>query len=152
MFEQASPTYKMRFMYMSGHTDEDAFDDFARTLTWEGHAEQLPMPYLALAGDHDELSPLECTEALLSARGGPKQLVVYQDSRHSIGGVPAGEPGPVRADAGRGLARRPAARGAADQRALVRRPRRQGDEDATLTPQLSAIGALRRAPSHRGAM
>ena len=93
-FEQAWPTYKMRFMYMSGHTDEDAFDAFARTLTWEGHAEQLSMPYLVLAGDRDELSPLECTEALLAAVPGPKQLVVYQDSRHSIGGVPAANLGP----------------------------------------------------------
>lgn len=93
-FEQAWPTYKMRFMYMSGHTDEDAFDEFARTLTWEGHAERLAMPYLVLAGERDELSPLEHTEDLLAAVAGPKQLVVYQDSKHSIGGVPAANQGP----------------------------------------------------------
>lgn len=27
-FEEASPTFKMRIMYMSGYTDEAAFDEF----------------------------------------------------------------------------------------------------------------------------
>jgi dienelactone hydrolase len=94
IFEEASPTFKMRFMFMSGFTDEARFDEFRKTMTWEGHAERVRAPYLCMAGEHDELSPLEHTERLMKALKGPKRLVVYQDSRHSVGGVPAANLGP----------------------------------------------------------
>jgi dienelactone hydrolase len=94
IFEEASPTFKMRFMYMSGITDEAKFDEFRKSMTWEGHAERIRAPYLCVAGEHDELSPLEHTERLMKALGGPKRLVVYQDSRHSVGNVPAANLGP----------------------------------------------------------
>jgi len=94
IFEEASPTFKMRFMYMSGFTDEDKFDEFRQTMTWEGHAEKIRAPYLCIAGEADELSPIEHTERLMKTLQGPKRLVVYQDSRHSVGGVPAASLGP----------------------------------------------------------
>jgi len=94
IFEEASPTYKMRFMYMSGITDEAEFDTFRKSMTWEGHAERIRAPYLAVAGEFDELSPLAHTERLMKALGGPKRLVVYQESRHSVGNVPATNLGP----------------------------------------------------------
>jgi dienelactone hydrolase len=94
IFEEASPTFKMRFMYMSGITDEAEFDRFRRSMTWEGHAERIRAPYLCLAGEAEELSPLLHTERLLQTLHGPKRLVVYQDSRHSVGNVPASNLGP----------------------------------------------------------
>ncbi|HKX07187.1 MAG TPA: alpha/beta hydrolase [Stellaceae bacterium] len=94
IFEEASPTFKQRFMYMAGIPDEAAFDAFRKTLTWEGFAEKIRAPYLALAGDADELCPLVHTERLIAALPGPKRLVVYQDSRHAVGGVPATNFGP----------------------------------------------------------
>ncbi len=95
IFEEASPTFKKRFMYMSGYTDEAAFDEYCRSLTWEGHAEKIRAPYLCVAGEADELSPLVHTERLLATLQCPKQLVVYQDSRHAIGNVPAANLGPA---------------------------------------------------------
>jgi dienelactone hydrolase len=95
IFEEASPTFKMRFMYMSGITDEAEFDEFRRGMTWEGHAEKIRAPYLCVAGEFDELSPLEHTERLMKVLGGPRRLVVYQDSRHSVGNVPAANLGPM---------------------------------------------------------
>jgi dienelactone hydrolase len=95
IFEEASPTFKMRFMYMSGITDETEFDEFRRGMTWESHAERIRAPYLCVAGEFDELSPLEHTERLMKALGGPRRLVVYQDSRHSVGNVPAANLGPT---------------------------------------------------------
>ena len=94
IFEEASPTFKMRFMYMSGIRDEAEFDVFRRGMTWEGHAEKIRAPYLCVAGEFDELSPLEHTERLMKALGGPKRMVVYQDSRHSVGNVPSANLGP----------------------------------------------------------
>src|SRR5437867_3019167 len=94
IFEEASPTFKMRFMYMSGITDEGTFDELRKTMTWEGHADKIRAPYLCLAGEAEELSPLVHTERLMKTLGGPKRLVVYQDSRHSVGNVPAANLGP----------------------------------------------------------
>jgi dienelactone hydrolase len=95
IFEQASPTFKQRFMYMSGYTDERAFDEFRKSLTWEGYAEKINVPYLCVAGEADELSPLIHTEQLMTSLMGPKRLVVYQDCRHSVGNVPATNLGPT---------------------------------------------------------
>ncbi|MGA8611400.1 MAG: alpha/beta hydrolase [Xanthobacteraceae bacterium] len=94
IFQEASPTFKKRFMYMSGITDEDEFDEFRKTITWEGHAEKIRAPYLCVAGEAEELSPIEHSEHLMAALKGPKQMVVYQESRHSVGNVPAANLGP----------------------------------------------------------
>ncbi len=94
IFQQASPTFKKRFMYMSGITDEAEFDRFRQTITWEGHAEKIRVPYLCVAGEFDELSPIEHSLRLVKSVQGPKQMVVYQDSRHSVGNVPAANLGP----------------------------------------------------------
>jgi len=95
IFEEASPTFKQRFMYMAGYTDEAAFDEFRKTLTWEGLAEKICVPYLCVAGEADELSPLTHAERLLTILQCPRRLVVYQDSRHSVGNVPATNLGPT---------------------------------------------------------
>jgi dienelactone hydrolase len=95
IFEEASPTFKQRFMYMSGYTDEDAFDRFVKTLTWERHVQNIRVPYLCVTGEMDELSPLEHTERFIAALPGPKRLVVYQDCRHSVGNVPSTNLGPT---------------------------------------------------------
>ena len=94
IFEEASPTFKKRFMWMSNFTDESKFDEFAKTLIWEGHSEKIRTPYLVVAGEADELSPLEHTERMVRAMSCPRQLVIYADSRHSVGNVPAANLGP----------------------------------------------------------
>jgi dienelactone hydrolase len=94
IFQQASPTFKKRFMYMSGITEEAEFDRFRRTITWEGHTERIRVPYLCVAGEFDELSPIEHSLRLVKSVKGPKQMVVYQESRHSVGNVPAANLGP----------------------------------------------------------
>ena len=94
IFEEASPTFKMRFMYMSGFTDEDKFDEFRKGMTWEGYAEKIRVPFLCIAGEADDLSPMQYTERLMRTLQGPKRLVVYQDSRHTVAGVPATNLGP----------------------------------------------------------
>ena len=94
IFEEASPTFKHRFMFMSGITDEREFDAFRKTLDWHGYAEKVKVPYLIAGGEADELCPLENSIAFAKALGGPKQLVIYADARHSIGGVPSASNGP----------------------------------------------------------
>ena len=94
IFEEASPTFKKRFMYMSGFTDEAAFDTFRQSLTWQGHAENIRVPYLCVAGEAEELSPLDHTERMLAQIPGPKRFVIYQDARHAIGATASVNLGP----------------------------------------------------------
>jgi dienelactone hydrolase len=94
IFEEASPTFKKRFMYMSGITDEAEFDEMRKGMTYEGHAERIKVPYLCVAGEFDELSPVQHSVRLVSTIQAPKQMVVYQESRHSVGNVPAANLGP----------------------------------------------------------
>ena len=54
-------------MYMSGITDEAEFNELRKTMTWEGHADRIRAPYLCLAGEAEELSPLVHTERLMKA-------------------------------------------------------------------------------------
>jgi len=94
IFEEASPTFKQRFMYMAQISDEARFDEFRQTISWKGHAEKIRMPYLCVGGGSDELAPIENVERMFKAMKAPRQHVVYQDSRHAVGGVPAATLGP----------------------------------------------------------
>lgn len=88
IFNMASPTFKLRFMYMAGIEDEDEFDRFAAGMTLDGR--EVKCPYLAIAGEDDELSPIEHTYQLFDQIKTPKQLFVYQGERHAIGGQAGG--------------------------------------------------------------
>jgi dipeptidyl aminopeptidase/acylaminoacyl peptidase len=94
IFQESSPSYKKRFMYMSGFTDEAKFDSFRTTLTWEGHVEKIRVPYLVVAGEWDELSPIVHTERMLARMTAPRRFVIYQDARHAIGACPSVNLGP----------------------------------------------------------
>ena len=88
IFNMASPTFKLRFMYMAGIDDEDEFDRFTAGMTLDGR--EVKCPYLVIAGEDDELSPIEHTYQLFDQIKTLKQLVVYQGERHAIGGLAGG--------------------------------------------------------------
>lgn len=96
IFETASPTFKARFMYMAGFDDEEAFDAWVGALDPGGFAGDVRCPYLVLAGEDDELSPLHHTLALAQEIPAPVDLVVYRGEKHSIGAGPAAAFGPNR--------------------------------------------------------
>src|SRR5260370_11876157 len=48
IFEEASPTFKKRFMWMSNYTDESKFDAFVKTLTCDGPVEKISRPDLGV--------------------------------------------------------------------------------------------------------
>jgi len=94
IFQKASPTFKHRFMYMSGLTDEARFDRMRQSMTLEPCLKRIRMPFLCVAGERDELCPVEWAYRTLDAMRGPTQLMVYQESRHSVGNVPSTVLGP----------------------------------------------------------
>jgi dienelactone hydrolase len=94
IFNRASPTFKKRFMFMSGITDERDFDEFRKTIDWNGYAQKVKGAYLVACGEYDQLCPLEHTEAFMKALGGPKQLLIYEGGNHSIALTTATQNGP----------------------------------------------------------
>jgi dipeptidyl aminopeptidase/acylaminoacyl peptidase len=93
IFNTASPTFKVRFMFMAGYEDEDAFDQFRQEFDLRKIAGEITAPYMIVAGEADQLSPIQHTYELFDLIKAPKQLVVYQDADHSMGGASSGELG-----------------------------------------------------------
>jgi dipeptidyl aminopeptidase/acylaminoacyl peptidase len=99
IFEEATPTFKARFMAMTGYVDEDAFDAFVRVWSLGDDAARIDHPILVIAGEDDELSPIINTYRLLERMPAPRRLMLYRGERHSIGGGPASRLGPNHLDA-----------------------------------------------------
>ena len=84
IFNKASPTFKARYMWMSGYTDENEFDKFARTLSLKGIGAKIKCPFLIVAGGGDELSPVENSYNLYDEINSPKKIVVYEGELHEL--------------------------------------------------------------------
>jgi fermentation-respiration switch protein FrsA (DUF1100 family) len=84
IFNMAAPSFKLNYMYMAGYDDEEAFDAFAQTLTLKGVASRVRCPYIAAAGEDDELCPIEFVYEMFEELACPKVLHVYEGERHSI--------------------------------------------------------------------
>jgi len=86
IMEMASPSFKMRFMYMAGYDDEERFDAFAWQFNILPAAGEIKCPVLVQGGEDDELSPIEHSAAMVERLKVPKKFVVYEGERHAIGG------------------------------------------------------------------
>ena len=93
IFEMASPTFKARFMFMSGFEDEAAFDRFRKGIDLRPFAPKIKAPYMVIAGENDQLSPLAHTEDLFRRIKAPKRLVIFEGANHSVGDAPSVENG-----------------------------------------------------------
>jgi fermentation-respiration switch protein FrsA (DUF1100 family) len=94
LFNVASPTFKLRFMYMAGFNDEAEFDKYAQTYSLKGTGEKIKVPYLVMGGEDDQLSPIEFTYDLFDTISAPKQLLVYEGAEHGLVGSSAAALGP----------------------------------------------------------
>lgn len=84
IFNMSSPTFKLNYMYMAGYDNEEAFDEFARTLTLKGIGAKIKCPYMIVAGEDDEHCDMKFVYEFMDEIRAPKLLVVYEGERHSI--------------------------------------------------------------------
>ena len=84
IFNSAAPSFKMRYMWMTGVMDEEEFDKFSEKLSLEGLGRRIRTPLLIAAGEDDELSPIEYTYKFYDEVSAPKVLIVYGGERHDI--------------------------------------------------------------------
>lgn len=86
IFERAQPTFKNNYMYMSGYTDEDAFDrDLAQRMPLGDLVAEITCPVLYGIGEFDELTDLGQALANFEKVRAPKELRVYEDEFHPRG-------------------------------------------------------------------
>jgi alpha-beta hydrolase superfamily lysophospholipase len=86
IMDMASPSFKMRFMYMAGYDDEDAFDAFKARFTIVPVLDRIACPVLIQGGEDDELSPIEFSDDVAARLKVAKKFVTYEGERHAIGG------------------------------------------------------------------
>ena len=85
IFETASPSFKARFMWMSGlEENESEFDEMVTQIDLSEQVSGMTVPWLVVAGDADELSPIQCTYDLAARTKGPSPLLVYAQGRHAL--------------------------------------------------------------------
>lgn len=89
IFNMASPSFKLRYMFMADYEDEDAFDAFAETLDLRPIAADIKCPVLIIAGEEDQLSPIEFSYELFDCISAPKEILVYEGANHSVADAPS---------------------------------------------------------------
>ena len=93
-FETASPSFKLRFMYYAGLQTEAELDKFLEAWDIQDLAPKIKAPYLAVAGEDDQLSRIEYTYQFFENLAGPKQLLVYEGAEHGVLGAASVTNGP----------------------------------------------------------
>jgi dienelactone hydrolase len=90
IFNRAQPSYKMNFMYMSGYDHEEEFDRRlgSKMNLWK-LAPQIECPVFMGIGEFDELTHLEDALALYETIRAPKEICVFGQEFHPLGGVAA---------------------------------------------------------------
>jgi fermentation-respiration switch protein FrsA (DUF1100 family) len=89
IFELAPPSFKANFMYMAGIDDETAFDSMAACMGLADVGPRIRCPILLTQGENDYLCPLEGAERFFDEIAGPKEMWIFQDEFHPLGGVMA---------------------------------------------------------------
>ncbi|MFE0026593.1 alpha/beta hydrolase [Amycolatopsis sp. NPDC059021] len=90
IFEQAQPTFKNNYMYMAGYTDEDVFDrELASRMPLGDLVTRITCPVLTGIGEFDELTQLEQALATYERIRAPKEIRVYENEFHPLGGAAA---------------------------------------------------------------
>jgi dienelactone hydrolase len=90
IFETAQPSFKNNYMYMAGYTDEDAFDRELKLRMPLGElVSRISRPVLLGIGEFDELTPVEHALVTYERISAPKEMRVYENQFHPLGGVAA---------------------------------------------------------------
>ena len=84
IFNTASPSFKLRYMWMADYDDEDAFDKFAETIDLRPTVPAITCPVLIVAGEQDQLSPIEFSYQVFDHISAPREILVYEGANHSV--------------------------------------------------------------------
>ena len=69
---------------MADYENEAEFDKFAKTIDLRPFVPAITCPVLILAGEQDQLSPVEHSYNIFDLITAPKEIVVYEGANHSV--------------------------------------------------------------------
>lgn len=87
LLNSASPSFKMRYMFMTDIYDEKEFDNFASKLSVKGLGKKITKPFLIIAGEDDELAPVETAYSFYEELAGPKRMMTFEGEIHALPNV-----------------------------------------------------------------
>lgn len=85
IFNETSPNFRMRFMWMAGCLDDEAFDRMTVKMTLEGREPQIKCPHLIFHGELDHLTDTEEVYKYFNNLGSEiKELRIYENECHGV--------------------------------------------------------------------
>jgi len=95
IFETASPTFQLRFMYMTNAQNEAELDRIRQRLQPAAKlAPRITCAFVVAVGEDDQLTDLGDTFAFVNALAGPKAMFMFEGEDHDIHGSRASQLGP----------------------------------------------------------
>jgi fermentation-respiration switch protein FrsA (DUF1100 family) len=86
-FLQGYPSFRLRFMYMTGIDDDDKFNEFISKISLEEIAEKIERPILFVAGKYDNLCPHKYVKRFYDRIKAEKLFIIYDREFHALGNV-----------------------------------------------------------------
>ena len=95
MFASQSPTFRQKFMYMTGSDSFEQLQDRVEAMDVRPLSAKITMPYLVIAGEDDPLTDPQQTFDHLNHVPGPKELMFYTGEDHAPVTRGSGQLGPA---------------------------------------------------------
>jgi alpha-beta hydrolase superfamily lysophospholipase len=85
IFNETSPNFRLRFMWMAGNLDDEEFDRMAARMTLEGRESRITCPHIIFHGEFDHLTDTEEVHRYFDRLGSEiKELRIYENEYHGI--------------------------------------------------------------------
>lgn len=85
IFNETSPNFRLRFMWMAGNLNDEEFDRMAAKMTLEGRESKIRCPHIIFHGEFDHLTTTQEVYRYFNLLGSEvKELRIYENSYHGI--------------------------------------------------------------------
>jgi dienelactone hydrolase len=85
IFNETSPNFRLRFMWMAGNLNDEAFDKMAAKMTLEGRESRIKCPHIMFHGEFDHLTHTQQVYRYFDALGSAvKELRIYENQYHGV--------------------------------------------------------------------
>lgn len=85
IFNETSPNFRLRFMWMAGNLSDEAFDQMVAKMTLEGRESGIKCPHIMFHGEFDHLTHTQEVYRYFDALGSAiKELRIYENQYHGV--------------------------------------------------------------------
>lgn len=85
LFNETSPNFRLRFMWMAGNLNDDEFDRLAAKMTLEGRESRIRCPHIIFHGEFDHLANTQEVYRYFDGLGSSvKELRIYENQYHGV--------------------------------------------------------------------